>query len=601
MAIIGIDLGTTYSLASVWKDGSPVLIPDASGSEEVLTPSVVGVDDDGNILVGRAAKERLITHPEKTAGKFKRFMGTKKVYSLGKNKYNAEELSSFVLRKLKRDAEAFLGEPVEEAVVSVPAYFNDEQRSATKKAGRLAGLKVERLVNEPSAAALAYQNDFRHSDAMFMVIDFGGGTLDVSLVECFGNIVNIVAISGNNHLGGLDFDNAIARYFCQKKDMIFAKLTADQQQILLKSAEEAKKRLTDKESTEMIYANGVSVEKLTLSREDVVMICGDLFKEFCKPVNKVLMDAGMTMEDIDDVIMVGGSCKMPVVKMYIEHILRREPIYIGSPDYVVAYGVGVYAAIKERKGDIKDTVLTDICPFSLGVNIYNRQDEERDLMSVIIERNTPLPAIRKHTYYPIQDGQTRLEFNVFQGEEFYADDNLHIGTLRVDIKPLRRDGNGVEVSFMYDLNGILEVTAKYLKTGKVSRLLIKGRESDLTDTELKQRVETLRRQCILPAEDEENLIILERARSLYAQTVGEVRDVVANEIMAFERVLNGGSLIAISRGRNRMVDFIEKVENLYVDMDDEEQYHSWLKQITQKKEAEDDSIPHVHTKKDLVN
>lgn len=392
--IIGIDLGTTNSLVAYWENGESKLIPNALG--EYLTPSVVSIDEDGTVYVGKVAKERLVTAPDQTASVFKRGMGTDRTYKIGGKWYRAEELSAIVLKTLKEDAERYFGEPVEEAIVSVPAYFSDIARKATRRAGQLAGLKVDRIINEPSAAALACQCVKKHQDeARMLVFDFGGGTLDVSLVECVDNIIEIVAVSGNNHLGGSDFDRVIAEHFCKENGLVFGALTKSQQGIVLKCAEKAKRLLSVAEETTMHVAFEDQEWKLELSRKVLIQISAAIFKKIAAPVKRVLLDGEVTASELSQIVLVGGSCKMPIVQQYLRFMMKGVDVVTADPDHMIALGVGVYAGIKERNEEIQDVILTDICPFSLGVNVINKSDLKKEYMSVLIPRNSALPASRE--------------------------------------------------------------------------------------------------------------------------------------------------------------------------------------------------------------
>lgn len=454
MRTIGIDLGTTNCLAAVWQNGESVLIPDSSG--EYLTPSFVSVDGE-QIYVGKTAKERMIAHPDETASVFKRYMGTDKQFSLGGRQFRPEELSAFLLKKIKEDAEEFLQEEVGEAIISVPAYFNDRARAATKRAGELAGFLVERIINEPSAAALACQNMEQQEDATILVFDFGGGTLDVSLVESFDNIVQIEAVSGDNHLGGSDFDNVIARHFCEKQNLLWDSLNEKLKSVILKAAERCKIELTTAKDAVMRVRYEEQSWDLSLSRQDVVHIAAEIFRRMEKPVKRVLMDGNVSPDELTEVVLVGGSCKMEIVKQYLSYILEGRKIETRDPDRMIARGLGVVVGIKERDDAIKDMLLTDICPFSLGVGIRNPNDSDRDVMSILIERNTSLPASREKRYYTSHDNQTEVAVNVYQGESYYADDNLSLGQVKFHVPPKKAGEIYVDIRFTYDINGLLEV------------------------------------------------------------------------------------------------------------------------------------------------
>lgn len=592
MAVIGIDLGTTNSLACIWKDGETVLIPDKAG--EVLTPSVVSIDKNGELLVGKAAKECLISSPEQTVCKFKRFMGTNKEYRIGRKTYSPEELSSLVLRKLKRDAEAYLGETVTEAVISVPAYFNNEQREATRRAGELAGLKTERIINEPSAAALACQVFYPSEEEFFLVIDFGGGTLDVSLVECFEQVISVVAVSGDNHLGGIDFDTAIAKHFCQENYIDFVKLTQQRREIILKSAEAAKIALT--ESEEAVMRVSWEGETLTteLSRESLIQIAAPVFERFIKPVERVLADSQIPMKEIGQIVLVGGSCKMPVMEMYIKYKLKRTPVYLGSPDTIVAQGVGICAAIKERNAEIKDMVLTDICPYSLGTQVCS-EEWERERMSVIIERNTPLPAVRSGIYYPLNAMAKKMTMSVYQGEEYFADENVKLGEIKVEV-PLseQKEDRFVELTFAYDINGILGVTATVLSTGKKTSIVIEQDGRHRSKAELLRRQQELEKLMILPQDREENRVLIEKAKSLFAQTTGRRRKELEESLAWFLRELSGNSLIMADKARMQMEAIVASMEqSVEMGLDiGETDASGWYQQMRQNEEdnEEDEDV-----------
>jgi len=554
MAIIGIDLGTTNSLVSVFKDGKSILIPNEYN--EYLTPSIVNVSE-GNVYVGRAAKERMITQPENTARQFKRDMGSDHQYILGKKRFKPEDLSALVLRKLKEDAERHLGETVEEAVISVPAYFNDKQRYATKKAGELAGIKVERLVNEPSAAALLSKMSHMEEDGNFMVFDFGGGTLDVSLVECFQNVVNVIAISGDNRLGGCDFDMAIADSFCNENNLTFSDLGKQHQNNLLFQCENIKKKLSEVDSVSETISLFEKEYDYELNREKMVHICNNIFKKIDRIIQRVLMDARMGINDLTEIIIVGGSGKMPVVKQYVRYLLGNEvPIMEEEPDTIVAQGVGVYAGIKERKAEIKDIVLMDICPFSLGVAINgDKNDENHDLvMSTVISRNTPLPVVKSHTYCAGTDYQKFINLEVFQGENYYVKDNLKLGEMKVPIAQRKKDEEWVDVAFAYDINGILLVTAKVHSNGRIHEMVIAGRDN-ISKAEQKRQVEELAKLKVT-REKPENIALIKAALQLFEESAEVDKIIIARLLIAFEKALASNRLQRQEDTRNDLMELL---------------------------------------------
>ncbi len=529
MAIIGIDLGTTNSLAAVYRNGTVELIPNSLG--EYLTPSVVSFGENGEVFAGNIAKQMLVTKPECTFREFKRNMGTDFEYTAGRRKYRPEELSAFVLRKLKEDAERYLGEEVTEAVISVPAYFNDDKRCATKNAGKLAGLKVERLINEPSAVALKHH---RESDEMetFLVFDFGGGTLDVSLVEAFENVVEIKAVAGDNALGGKDFNEAIAQEFLRRHDL--ALLTPEEEEIILKEAEQLKIMLsTEKEAMRRFMLRGREYV-MQMTNQELIHSAVELFRRMAKPIQKVINDSGMEEGEIDKIILVGGSSKMPVVKQYIKSIVKIPVVSDDKPDESIALGVGMAAAIKERTGDVRDMLLADICPFSLGTEVYDGS------FSPIIERNDTLPCSRSKYYVTVQDFQKELEFNIYQGENMVAADNLLLGKLTIKNLPLEPRGRaGAMATFLYDINGILDVRIES-KNETVHKVIF-NKKMGLSEAEIEKRVEQLKKQTFYPASQEENRLLIERAKSVYQETDPRSREAIANALHQFRGALQYGS------------------------------------------------------------
>ncbi len=530
MAVIGIDLGTTNSLAAVWRDGRVELIPNAFG--EYLTPSVVSFGENGEVYVGRVAKERLITDPDDTFAEFKRNMGTAYRYQSGGKYYSAEELSSFVLRKLKEDAEAYLGEDVTEAVISVPAYFNDDKRCATKNAGKLAGLTVERLINEPSAVALRHHMG-RQEGETFIIFDLGGGTLDVSLVEAFDNMVEIQAVAGDNYLGGKDFNEVIERAFYEENHLLKDTLSAHERGIVIKEAEALKRELTERNAAERRIRLGEREYKMKMTNQHLIHIGADLFKRMSLPIRQVINDGGMGPEEIDKVILVGGSSKMPVVKRYLKTLLDIDITVDESPDESIALGVGIAAAIKQRQGEVRDMILADICPFSLGTAIYDGS------FSPIIERNDTLPCSRTGYYVTVEDNQTKLTFPIYQGDNLMAKDNLLLGTMEINgLPPAPKGTVGANVTFLYDINGILDI--RIVSGAQTLHKVILNKKIGLSEEELNRRILELRQMTVSPLEDENNLFLIEKAKRLYRECSPSVRNYISRELALFKRALGLG-------------------------------------------------------------
>lgn len=557
MAIIGIDLGTTNSLAGVWRDGRIQLIPNSFG--EFLTPSVVGFGADGEVFVGKIAREMLITEPASAFGEFKRNMGTDYQYTAHKKSYRAEELSAFVLRRLKEDAEKFLGEAVTEAVISVPAYFDDDRRCATKNAGRLAGLRVERLINEPSAVALKHHMKSEEMEN-FIVFDFGGGTLDVSLVEAFDNMVEIKAVAGDNHLGGKDFDGTIMEDFCQKNGIDWFLLSGKERGILKKEAEQVKRDLTEKNEAVRTVRIGEKEYALRMTNQELIHISAKLFRRMTEPLKKVMNDSGMGWGEIDKVILAGGSSRMPVVKQYIKSLTDVPVVADKSPDESVAAGAAIAAAIKERSGEIGDMVLADICPFSLGTALYD------GTFSPIIERNDTLPCSRTRYYVTVDHYQTKMNFPIYQGENLIAEQNLCLGTVTIDDLPSRPKGEaGANVTFMYDINGILDI--RIVSDSRTVHKVIVNKKMGLTEAEVEKRLEELQKMTLHPIEQEENRLLVEKAQRMYAESNVFTRQYIAEMLRHFKQTLDHGKGREIREEYVRFAMYLEAIEQRQFDFD----------------------------------
>ena len=561
--IIGIDLGTTHSLAAVWKDGRPQLVVNALGT--YLTPSCVSIDEDGSVLVGQAARDRLQTHPEVTAALFKRYMGSDKTFQVGARSYRPEELSSLVLRSLKADAEALLGEPVTEAVITVPAYFSDSQRKATRIAGQLAGLKVERLVNEPTAAALAYGLHQDEESTQFLVFDLGGGTFDVSILEMFEGVMEVRATAGDNFLGGEDFVNAIVQLFFAETGLPeAAREDGGFMQQLVSRAETAKRALSDSESATLSLYWRDREHTLVLTQERFRDISEPLLARLRGPVERALRDASIRAGEIDNVVLAGGATRSPIVRQLVTRMFGRFPDMAINPDEVVALGAAVMAGLKARDAALKEVVMTDVCPYTLGVETVHRMPgggEVDGYFSPIIERNTVVPASRVKRYVPVREGQRMLKLEIFQGEARLVRDNIALGTLDV---PLPRGPNAeanVEVRFTYDVNGLLEVEATVLATAEVHRLVIQGNSGVLSELEIAARLKQLAELKIHPRDKAENRALVAQAERVFQQLRADARERFGDEISRFELALDSQDDRQIRPARERMrkaVGFFER-------------------------------------------
>ncbi|KRC85678.1 2-alkenal reductase [Achromobacter sp. Root83] len=561
--IIGIDLGTTNSLVAVWQDGKSRLVPNPLGS--YLTPSCVSLDEDGSVLVGEAARERLQTHPERTAALFKRHMGSDKSFALGGKDFRAEELSSLVLRALKADAEAMLGHAVTEAVISVPAYFSDGQRKATRDAGELAGLKVERLVNEPTAAALAYGLHQSEDETQFLVFDLGGGTFDVSVLELFEGVMEVRATAGDNFLGGEDFVTEIVQKFFDTHALPAA-VREDRRfmQQLLAQAESAKRQLSAQPEARMAVRWQDEEYALELSQELFAQLSAPLLARLRMPVERSLRDANIKSADIATVVLAGGATRMPLVRQLVTRMFGRFPNAEMDPDLVVAAGAAVMAGLKMKDQALEEIVMTDVCPYTLGISTVRTLGAGQHLpgqFSPIIERNTIVPVSRQETYFPVEDGQSEVELQIYQGESRLVRDNILLGTLRVPLPRGARAESAFDVRFTYDVNGLLEVEAVLQRGGPAQRTVIQGGGAQMSDADIQRRLAELAELKIHPREHAVNRLLLAQAERVYQMTRGGDREILAGEILLFERALATQEERTVARGREqlrRVVDILER-------------------------------------------
>lgn len=522
MACIGIDLGTTNSLVTCWRDGKVELIPNDFG--EYMTPSVVGFTKDNQVLTGKAAREMLISEPDRTFREFKRTMGTGRRYYAGRHEYSSEELSSMILRQLKADAERYLGEAVTEAIISVPAYFSDSQRSATRMAGKLAGLKVDRIINEPSAAALLYHIGTKESHANYLIFDFGGGTLDVSLVEAFDNIVEIEAVSGDNQLGGKNFNEVIASYFYDKNDLSQKDLNTEDRELVYREAEICKIMLSEQDEAERrLEVQGKSYV-MHITKKEFKRIAEPIFHKMILPIQKVLSMSGFTASEIDHVVLVGGSSKMPLVQELMESLFVGKLCKDQNPDEIVALGIGMLTGIKAREDTIKDYLLSDICPFSLGTAIADGS------FSVIIEHNEILPCSKSGYYTTVGDMQTHIDFEVYQGEDIIAAKNELLTTITIEVPPKPRGEVQLKVEFSYDINGIFDINIICKDDGNVIHKTIVNENVAMSEEELQARIENLEQLRIKGRDETKIDYLLYRANRIYKESGIEARQILEQAI-----------------------------------------------------------------------
>lgn len=574
MTVLGVDLGTTNSLAVVYKEGKPVLVPNAYG--EYVTPSAISILD-GKIVVGKLAKERLITHPECSASLFKRNMGTDVTYKLDKKEYDSATLSSFVVKQLIEDAQNYLHESIDEVVISVPAYFNARQRQDTKRIGELLGIKVERLINEPSAAAIACHMDDEYET--FVVFDFGGGTLDVSVVDCFENVISINAISGNNHLGGTDFDRAMAEYFCLKNGLDYNILDSSFQQSILRACEQAKIKLSTQNVVEVSLVH-LNKNYNCIFYENVLFNITHSLLESCKNViGKAVKDSGFSASELDSLILVGGSSKMPVLQHYLSDVLNIPVLKEEHMDSLVVLGLGKYIGIKQRDENIKDVVVTDICPFSLSTSTYNEQNPDLELSTVLIPKNSVLPTSKKMTLRTVHKGQTKVNISVFQGQAMYAKENLFLGQAFIHVPRNMHDYESFDLIYSYDINSMLYVEAVVHST-KEHYIFRVSKGDVLEKVEASVRLDSIKEVSLALYQNNEVDAILARIERIYKEVDEETQDYLMKLHTEFTKDME--SLINNIQKRKRLINQVSRI----LDQIEESQNVDQLDIFTQEENEE---------------
>ena len=597
--MIGIDLGTTNSLATYIDDNGEIqFIKNEYGN--ILIPSVVGIDENDAIIVGELAKERRMMNAGETASNFKRRMGTDAKIKVKNRTFDAQMLSSFVLKHLKENAEKQLSEKIDRAIISVPAYFNDKQRRDTKMAAELAGLTVERLINEPTAAAMSLGSHILDQNLKFIVLDLGGGTFDVTLLETFENIMEVLSISGDTMLGGEDFTTKICEIFLKNIKLSIADLSRDERTKLYTKADRAKK---------LISLKNVEIEMEIKGKKYKSEITQENFRETVKPllvkmkvaIDKALQDGNTDAREIEKVILVGGAVKLGIIEEFVEkyfHKMRGEKIYFNNddfiennklvsiaadPDTVVAYGVGIAVGMKERNKVFKERILTDVCPFTLGTEIVGRR------FAPIIPRNTTVPTSRSEYFYTIEDYQSQVTVGIYQGESLNIDDNLFLGEFLLDVPQNLAGKEAINVRFTYDINGILEVEAKVVSTGvKKSKLIING---DLSEEEKNEKIKMLEEIKIQSENKNKDKLLLERANRIYAEIVNtEIRNHISGYLKNYQMVVATGDRIRIQKAKESFSQFLDKIDPEINDMSIEDILKDFEDEMEEEDIKEEDEL-----------
>ena len=567
--VIGIDLGTTNSCVSVLEGGEPVVIPNAEGNR--TTPSIVAFAKNGERLVGETAKRQAITNPDRTIISIKREMGTDHKEEIDGALYSPQDISAMILTKLKQDAEAYLGEKVTEAVITVPAYFSDAQRQATKDAGRIAGLDVKRIINEPTAASLSYGLDKTDHQQKIMVYDLGGGTFDVSVLEIGDGVFEVLATNGNNHLGGDDFDKVIIDFLAenfQNENGVDLRKDKMSLQRLKEASEKAKKELSSTNSTNVnlpfitATAEGPLHMNIDLTRAKFESLSSALVKATIDPMKKALSDAGLNASELDQVILVGGSTRIPAVQAAVKEVTGKEPHKGVNPDECVAVGAAIQAGV--LTGEVKDILLLDVTPLSLGIETLG------GVFTKLIERNTTIPSKKSQVFSTAADNQTAVDVHVLQGERSMASDNITLGRFQLDgIPPARRGVPQVEVTFDIDANGIVNVSAKDMGTGKQQHITITA-STNLSEDEIKRKVEEgekfreedEKRRKLIDAKNESESLIYEIEKSLdelKEQVTEEEKNTVNEKVEALKKALETNTLEAIEAAKKEVTEAFQPI------------------------------------------
>ncbi len=553
---IAIDLGTTNSLVGVFENGGIRLIANSSGS--LFTPSAIAMDQQQQLLIGQSALE-LRGSGDEVLTSFKRLMGTAQKLNLNNRQFSAEELSALILKSLKADAEHALGTSVSDAVITVPAYFNDIQRQATISAAQMAGLKVSRLINEPTAAALAYglgQTD----DSCFLVFDLGGGTFDVSIVELFDGVIEVRASTGDNFLGGDDFIAAIVASFWKQHGAQFAEdnsfIPPDLLSALTASAQQAMHQLTSADKTTMVFVWQQQQASMLISVDSFNTMIEGLLTRLRRPLERALRDARLKPNQIDQIVMVGGATRIPAVRKMVTKLFGRFPSTSIQPDEAIVRGACIQAGMRNKDQALKEIVLTDVCPFSLGLAVG-----DEDNFDPIIERNTIIPTSKVNNYYAAQEGQREINLRIYQGEQRLCKENIFLGELLVKLPP-NKERLSVEVRFSYNPNGILDVDVHVPSSGEKLQKVLINNQSVMSPEQIEQARQQLEALKIHPRDTLPNKALVLKADRLYREMTGDLRAEVAQKTQMFVQVLDSQNDHDIRQARPQFEQFLKDIEEV---------------------------------------
>jgi molecular chaperone HscC len=559
--IVGIDLGTTHSLIGRYSDQGSVLFPNPLG--DLLTPSVVSLDEQGHVLVGQAARERLVSHPQLSVAAFKRWMGSDREVGLGQHRFRAEDLSAIVLRSLIADAEAALGEKVTEAVISVPAYFSDAQRKATRAAGELAGIRVEKLINEPTAAALAYGLQEREGQGRFLILDLGGGTFDVSILEMFEGLIEVHASAGDNFLGGEDFLEVLVNQFLADHALKASTLSAQELGQLRRRLEAAKRELSSQHQISLELKLGDRQLQWQLHEERFAQLAEPLLQRMRAPLERAMRDARLQPAQLDEIVLVGGATRMPLIARLVSRMFGRLPMRHIYPDQAIALGAAVAAGMKARHARLDEVILTDVCPYTLGTQV-SRQDADGKLQNgmfhPLIQRNSAVPISREDNFYPIHDNQSSLVIDVYQGESPLVAKNIKLGELRIELPHnIPKHERGVNTRFTYDNNGLLQVEVTEHHSKRKHELVLEQNPGLLTPEQIRQRLVALDALKVHPRGQQDNLNVLARAERMYEEHIDQ-RERILDWIVTFQSSLDSQDLRLAQDQRRQLNEALDALE-----------------------------------------